>query len=122
MFNIYSHIHGLLWWLSSKEPTCNAGDSGDWGSSSGWVRSPEEGMAAHCSVLAWKTSWTEKPGGLQCMEGKEAAEHTHTYPHTYDLLMFPLWLDSSRFCVLEPYTHCQDITWNMIITHFTIPK
>ena len=27
----------------------------------------EEGMAAHSSVLAWKSPWTEEPGGLQSM-------------------------------------------------------
>ena len=26
---------------------------------------PEEGMATHSSILAWETSWTEEPGGLQ---------------------------------------------------------
>ena len=25
----------------------------------------EEGMATHSSALAWRTSWTEEPGGLQ---------------------------------------------------------
>ena len=24
----------------------------------------EEGMAAHSSILAWRISWTEEPGGL----------------------------------------------------------
>ena len=24
-------------------------------------------MAAHSSILAWKISWTEEPGGLQSM-------------------------------------------------------
>ena len=27
----------------------------------------EKEMAAHSSVLAWKTPWTEEPGGLQSM-------------------------------------------------------
>ena len=27
----------------------------------------EEEMATHSSVLAWKLSWMEKPGGLQSM-------------------------------------------------------
>ena len=27
----------------------------------------EEDMETHSSVLAWKTPWTEKPGGLQSM-------------------------------------------------------
>ena len=25
----------------------------------------EEEMATHSGILAWKTSWTEEPGGLQ---------------------------------------------------------
>ena len=25
----------------------------------------EKGMATHSSILAWKTPWTEEPGGLQ---------------------------------------------------------
>ena len=25
------------------------------------------GMAAHCSILAWRIPWTEEPGGLQSM-------------------------------------------------------
>ena len=27
----------------------------------------EKGMATHCSILAWKISWREKPGRLQSM-------------------------------------------------------
>ena len=27
----------------------------------------EKGMATHCSILAWRISWTEKPCGLQSM-------------------------------------------------------
>ena len=39
-----------------------------------WVRSLcgedplEEGMATYSSILAWRTPWTEEPGGLQSME------------------------------------------------------
>ena len=28
----------------------------------------EEGMAAHSSILVWRNSWTEEPGGLQSSE------------------------------------------------------
>ena len=28
----------------------------------------QEGMAIHCSILAWRLSWIEKSGGLQSME------------------------------------------------------
>ena len=31
----------------------------------GWEDSLEEGMATRFSLLAWKISWTEEPGGLQ---------------------------------------------------------
>ena len=30
----------------------------------------EKGMATHASILAWRTSWTEKPGWLQSMESQ----------------------------------------------------
>ena len=45
-----------------------------------WVRSLsrddplEEGMAAHSSVLAWRSPWTEKPDGLQSM-GSQRVRH-----------------------------------------------
>ena len=41
-----------------------------------WVRSLggedplEKEMATHASILAWKTPWMEKPGGLQSMESQ----------------------------------------------------
>ena len=31
----------------------------------GWEDTLEEEMATHSNILAWKTPWTEKPGGLQ---------------------------------------------------------
>ena len=34
---------------------------------SGFRRSPEKEMASHSSILAWKISWTQEPGGLQSM-------------------------------------------------------
>jgi len=30
----------------------------------GWKDLLEDGMATHFSILAWRISWTEKPGGL----------------------------------------------------------
>ena len=40
----------------------------------------EEEMATHSRILAWKIPWTEEPGGLQSMGGKESDKtmHTHT--------------------------------------------
>ena len=45
-----------------KESAYNAGGSSSIPASG---RSPEEEMATHCSILAWKIPWTEEPGGLQ---------------------------------------------------------
>ena len=38
-------------------------------------------MATHSSILAWRTPWTEEPGGLQYMKSNtiEATEHKHDY-------------------------------------------
>ena len=32
----------------------------------------EKGMATHSSILAWRTPWTEEPGGLQSMGSQES--------------------------------------------------
>ena len=46
-----------------------------------WVRSLggedplEKEMATHSSILAWKTSWMEKPGGLQSMESRRVGHN-----------------------------------------------
>ena len=38
----------------------------------GWEDPLEKEMATHSSILAWKTPWTEKPGGLLSMEVTES--------------------------------------------------
>ena len=48
-----------------KNTSANAGDVRNVGSVPGLGRSPEEGMATHSGILAWRTPWTEQPGGLQ---------------------------------------------------------
>ena len=48
-----------------KNLPANAGDTGLSGLIPGWGRSPEEEMATHCSMPAWRIPWTEEPGGLQ---------------------------------------------------------
>ena len=35
----------------------------------GHVDPIEEEIATHSSILAWKISWTEEPGGLQLVHG-----------------------------------------------------
>ena len=40
----------------------------------GWEDPLEESMATHSSLLAWRTPWTEEPGGLQSM-GSQKVGH-----------------------------------------------
>ena len=47
-----------------KESACKAGGTGDAGFIPGLGRSLEKQMATHSSILAWKSPWTEEPGGL----------------------------------------------------------
>ena len=54
----------LLKWLSGKESTCNAGDTG---SILGREDLLEKEMATYCSILAWKMPWMEEPGRLQSL-------------------------------------------------------
>ena len=50
----------------------------------------EDKMAIHSSILAWKITWTEEPGGLQSMGSQRVGHdratecvctHTHTQMH-----------------------------------------
>ena len=48
-----------------KESTCNAGDPElIQARFLGWEDFLEKKMTIHSSILAWKTLWTEEPGGL----------------------------------------------------------
>ena len=45
-----------------------------WVQSLGWEDHPKKEMATLSSILAWKTLWTEEPGGLQSM-GSQRVKH-----------------------------------------------
>ena len=48
--------------LVVKNPPANAGDERDVGSIPGLTL--EDEIETHSSILAWRISWTEEPGGL----------------------------------------------------------
>ena len=68
-------------------------------------------MATHSSILASKTPWTEKPGGLQCKGLQRVGQDEPTWEHIY-------------ICV-RVYSICMQIIfdfkytkqWNDIQTH-----
>ena len=56
---------GFLGGSSDKESTCNAAVAGDMGLIPGLGSSPGGGHGKPSSILVWKTSRPEEPGGLQ---------------------------------------------------------
>ena len=54
-----------------KESACNTMTLGSFPGSG---RSPGEGKATHCSILAWRIQWTEEPGRLQSI-GSQRVGH-----------------------------------------------
>ena len=56
-----------------------------WARSLGWENPLEEGMATHSSILAWRTPWTEEPGGLQSM-GSQSQTRLRDRAHTHTLI------------------------------------
>ena len=64
----------------------------------GWKDPPENGMATHSSILVWRISWTEEPGGLQSTGSQTAGYDRATSTLT---LLF--------FTCLEP--HCPEYTY-----------
>ena len=59
-FVIYRHEALVIKNLPASE-----GDLRDMCSVLGWGRFPEEGVAFHYSILAWRIPWTDETGRLQ---------------------------------------------------------
>ena len=57
-----------------KNPLANAGEQETWVWFLGWEDPLEEGTATHSSIFAWRTPWTEEPGGL-CSLGSQRVGH-----------------------------------------------
>ena len=55
-----------------KNPLTNVGDIRDVGSIPESGRPPEEEMATHSSILAWRIPWTKDPDKLQSKGRKES--------------------------------------------------
>ena len=97
---------GLTGWISllskggasGKELTCQTGDLRDMGFIPRWERSPEEEMAAHSNILAWKVPWTEEPGGLQSMGLQKVGHNWSDLAHIY---IYPCWLSIWNIVVLH---------------------
>ena len=58
--------------LVVKNPLANVGDIRDMGSIPESGRPPEEEMATHSSIVAWRIPWTKDPNKLQSKGRKES--------------------------------------------------
>ena len=43
----------------------------------------QEGMATHSSILAWRSPWTEEPGGLQSTGSQRVRHDSSDLAHTH---------------------------------------
>ena len=71
-----------------------------WVQSLGWTDPPEEGMATHCSILAWRIPWTEEPGGLQSLESQRVRHDSSDLAKCVQDFGSHLWKQTST----EPQT------------------
>ena len=55
--------------------------------SPGREESLEEEMAAHSSIHAWRSPWTQEPGGLQSKESDTTEVTEHACMHIYRPLL-----------------------------------
>ena len=69
--------------------TVNASQGKQWWWSKTYVCTIKDGlMAPHSSTLAWKTPWTEEPGGLQSMGSRRVR---HDWATSLSLFTFMHW-------------------------------
>ena len=83
---------------AGKESACSAGDTGDMGLIP-WIRniSPEEEMATHSSIRAWRIPWTEEPGSLQSLGSQRVGHDWASNAFTFKLLVV-----ENRHCNCSP--------------------
>ena len=65
-----------------KNLPANTGDIRNTGSFPGSGRSPEEGMATHSSIFAWRIPWTEEPEALQSIRLQRFGHNLRDLAHT----------------------------------------
>ena len=84
-----------------------------WAQSLRWEGPPEEEMATHSSILAWKIPWTEEPERLQSMGATKSQSwlsdkaNTHSTPATTGLIQAYTSAVTGALLRLEPTIHPQ---------------
>ena len=60
----------------------------------------EKGMATHSSIPAWRTPWTEEPGGLQSI-GSKRVGYNWTIKHSTQYMVMKLKFSCDYLLILE---------------------
>ena len=85
----------------------------------------EEGMATHSSILAWRTPWTEEPGGLQSIGLQKIRHdwsdlaHMHTLTNFITISYIALTIGTILNLlqtIICSFTHWFSLHKNLIIT------
>ena len=79
---VRADLASLSWWLSGKESTCNAGNTG---LIPGSGRFLGKGNGNHSSILAQKIPWTEEPGGLPTIGSPRVRDIWATNPQSISI-------------------------------------
>ena len=79
--NFQLNRDGFPYGANDKEPACQCGILKEmWVLSLSWEDPPEEGMATHSSIPAWRIPWTEVPSWLQAVaDMTEMTQHTRKH-------------------------------------------
>ena len=86
--------------LDGKESACNTGDIRDLGSITGLGRCSGEGNDRR-SILAWRTPWTEEPGGLQSIESQRFEPNWAANTNMHTVFIPPSSLPAPKFPFLQ---------------------
>ena len=84
----------------------------------------EKEMATHSSILVWRISWTEEPGGLQSMRSQRDGLDWVTNTHYWQQMEFCCWPDVTHLFLTPNYFDffiklTQDARWfSHSVPHF----
>ena len=97
--------------LVVKNPPANAGKHETQVRSLGREDPLEEGMATHSSILAWRISWTEEPGGLQSRVSQRVRHNSSDLARTHMHVTKHQLLVSVQFAVTVAWEPDGAVRW-----------
>ena len=78
----------------------------------------EEETATHCSVLTWRTPWTEEPGGLQSTGSQRAGHKYSNLARTHVCHSGELSGTHPRPFIHSLFSKSSCRMWQLVVSHF----